>query len=197
MDRSRLVMLLLATAVLSCGTASAQQTARPAPKPTASAPKPTASAPKPSTTTPRAAAPSSSKDPFVGVWKLSAKKSKYEQGSAPTGFTRTLEDRGGGTIFMTIDVNVQGTPTRSYLVYKRDGRPYPEAAVGADAIRMVTVRSINPRTEEVSFIVNGKPSANTITISSDGMTMTQVLNGTTAKGQAYTNTLVYDRQGRD
>ena len=188
MDNSRRLMLLMATAVLSCGMALPQQTPRPAPKPTASgAPKPTA------TTTPRAAAPANSKDPFIGVWKLSAEKSKYENGGAPKGFTRTYEDRGNGTIFMTTEVSGQ----RSYLVYRRDGKPYPEAALAADSIRMESVRSINPRTEEVSFIVNGKPQVSTITISSDGMTMTQVLSGTNAKGQAFTNTVVYDKQGRD
>ena len=34
----------------------------------------------------------------------------------------------------------------------------------------------------------------TITISADGMTMTQVVNGRDAKGKAFTNTIVYDKQ---
>jgi hypothetical protein len=61
---------------------------------------------------------------------------------------------------------------------------------------MVTVRSINPRTEDVFFIVDGKTSEtpSTITISADGTTMTQVVNGTTSKGKPFTNTVVYDRQ---
>jgi hypothetical protein len=61
---------------------------------------------------------------------------------------------------------------------------------------MVTVRSVDRRTEDVYFIVDGKTSdkPSTITISSDGMTMTQVVNGTTSKGKPFTNTVVYDRQ---
>ena len=49
MDSSRRLVLVIATAVLSCGMALPQQTPRTVPKPTASgAPKPTASgAPKP------------------------------------------------------------------------------------------------------------------------------------------------------
>jgi len=135
-------------------------------------------------------------DPFVGVWKLSAEKSKYESGGAPKSFVRTYEDRGGGTIFLTTDVTVPQGSARAYLVYRRDGKPYPEAAVGADAIRMVTVRPVDRRTEDVYFIVDGKTSdkPSTITISSDGMTMTQVVNGTTSKGKPFTNTVVYDRQ---
>src|SRR6185295_3645245 len=115
-------------------------------------------------------------DPFIGVWKLSADKSKYESGGAPTSFTRTYEDRGGGTIFMTTDVTIPQGSTRAYLVYRRDGKPYPEAAVGVASIRMVTITASDSRTEDVDVIVNGTPSQNpsTITISADGMTMTQV-----------------------
>jgi len=170
-------MLLLASSLLTTGVVAAQQTpgrgraARPA-------------------------AAAVAKDPFIGVWKLSAEKSKYESGGAPKSFTRTYEDRGGGTIFMTTDVTVPQGSARAYLVYRRDGQPYPEAAVGAESIRMVTVRSVDPRTEDVYFIVDGKTSEkpSTITISADGLTMTQVVNGMTSKGKPFTNTVVYDKQ---
>ena len=135
-------------------------------------------------------------DPFLGVWKLNPDKSKYESGGAPKSFVRTYEDRGGGTIFMTTDVTIPQGSARAFLVYRRDGKPYPEAAVGAEKIRMVTVRSVDPRTEDVFFIVDGKTSdtPSTITISADGMTMTQVVSGTTSKGKSFTNKVVYDRQ---
>jgi hypothetical protein len=135
-------------------------------------------------------------DPFIGVWKLSPGKSKYESGGAPTSFTRTYEDRGGGTIFMTTDVTIPQGSTRAYLVYRRDGKPYPEAAVGVQAIRMVSVKAVDPRTEDVYVIVDGKTSEmpSTITISADGMTMTQVVSGRDAKGKAFSNTIVYDKQ---
>jgi hypothetical protein len=136
------------------------------------------------------------KDPFIGVWKLSAEKSKYESGGAPKSFTRTYEDRGGGTIFMTTDVTVPQGSARAYLVYRRDGKAYPEAAVGADSIRMVSVKSVDRRTEDIYFIIDGKTAdkPSTLTVSADGMTMTQVVNGTTSKGKPFTNTVVYDRQ---
>jgi hypothetical protein len=144
----------------------------------------------------RASRAARAQDPFIGVWKLSAEKSKYESGGAPKSFVRTYEDRGGGTIFMTTDVTIPQGSARAYLVYRRDGKPYPEAAAGAEAIRMVSVNAVNPRTEDVYFIVDGKPSdkPSTITISPDGMTMTQVVNGMTSKGKPFTNTVVYDRQ---
>ena len=136
-------------------------------------------------------------DPFVGVWQLSAEKSSYESGGAPKGFIRAYEDRGDGTIFMTTDViTAQGT-TRSYLVYKRDGKPYPESALGVDSIRLVMVKAIDRYTEVMAFTVSGKSeNAPTITVSvsPDGRTMTQVLSGKTGQGRAFTNTLVFDKQ---
>lgn len=182
-------MLALAFAIhaaLSWGTvASAQNASKPAPKATARAP--------------RTSTASARSDPFVGVWRLSAEKSKYESGGAPKGFTRTYEDRGGGTILMTTDVeSAQGTTTRSYLVYRRDGKPYPEAALGVESIRLVMVKAVNRHTEELTFVVGGKSVENTTTItvsvSADGRTMTQVLSGKTGQGRTFTNTLIFDKQ---
>ena len=186
MHNSRHALILL-TAILvlsSAVVATPQAQSRPA-KPAAVPPTP-----RPAVTTP------TTKDPFIGIWKLNPGKSKYETGGAPTSFTRTYEDRGGGTIFMTTDVTIPQGSTRAYVVYRRDGKPYPEAALGAQSIRMVAVTAIDPRTEDVYFIVNGKtsPKPSTITISADGMTMTQVVSGRDAKGKAFTNTIVYDKQ---
>jgi len=178
-------MFLVATLVLSPSLSAQQNPPRPA-KP--AAPAATAPAPRRAVTAKR--------DPFLGVWKLSAEKSIYEAGGAPRGFTRTYEDRGGGTIFMTTDVTIPQGSVRAYIVYRRDGQPYPEAAVGAEAIRMVSVTAVDSRTEDVYFIVDGKTSEkpSTITISADGLTMTQVVSGKNAKGQPFTNTVVYDKQ---
>jgi len=97
---------------------------------------------------------------------------------------------------MTTDVTIPEGSTRAYLVYRRDGQPYPEAALGAQSIRMVTVKAVDSRTEDLYFIVDGKTSErpSTITISPDGLTMTQVVSGKNSKGQAFTNTVVYDKQ---
>lgn len=182
-ESRRLLLLSLATSMLLwSGLSEAQQkTTRPVPK---------------TATTPARPAAAQPRDPFLGVWKLNPQTSKYESGGPPKSLTRTYEDRGGGTVFMTTDVvTAQGT-AHAYLVYKRDGKPYPEAAVGAESIRLVTVRSIDRRTEELFFIVDGKTAdkPSTITISADGMTMTQVVTVKNAKGQPFTNTVVYDKQ---
>src|SRR4029079_5662772 len=165
----QIVIVLVAIVVPSSAVVAAPQTpSRPA--------KPAAVS-----SAPRRAVAAPTKDPFIGVWKLNREKSKYESGGAPTSFTRTYEDRGGGTIFMTTDVTIPQGSTRAYLVYRRDGKPSPEAEPGAEAIRMVTVRSVDPRTESMNVSIEGRQSdtPSTTTISADGMTMTQVVNGTT------------------
>jgi len=180
----RVLIFVIATVVPASLAAAPQRSARNAQSAA------TAERPQRGVTTPTA------KDPFMGTWKLNPSRSTYESGAAPTSFTRTLEDRGGGTIFMTTDVTIPQGSTRAYLVYRRDGKPYPEAAVAVPSIRMVTVTAAGPRTEDVYIIVNGKApeKPSTITISADGMTMTQVVSGTDAKGKAFTNTVVYDKQ---
>jgi hypothetical protein len=192
------LILLIATLVLPSALVAAPQTSSRPAKP-AAAPQKSSRPAKPAAAseTPRPAPVTAPpKDPFIGVWKLNPQKSKYESGGAPTSFTRTYEDRGGGTIFMTTDVTIPQGSTRAYLVYRRDGKPYPEAAVGVESIRMVTITAIDSRTEDVAVIVNGTASQtpSTITISADGMTMTQVVSGRDAKGKAFTNTVVYDKQ---
>ena len=183
-SRHALIHLIALLVLSSAAIVTAQTSSRPA------KPAPVSRTPRPAVTTP------TTKDPFIGVWTLNRQKSKYESGGAPNSFTRTYEDRGGGTIFMTMDVTIPQGSARTYLVYRRDGKPYPEAAAGVESIRMVAITASDPRTEEMSFIVNGKPSEtpSTITISADGMTMTQVVSGRDAKGKAFTNTIVYDKQ---
>jgi hypothetical protein len=185
---------LVAISALSCIVAFAQNPPKAPAKAPTKAPAKTATA----RTTPPAATTPARSDPFIGVWRLSAEKSKYESGGAPRGFTRTYEDRGNGTIVMTTDVvGAQGATTRSYLVYRRDGKPYPEAAIGVDSIRLVTVKAVDRNTEELAFM-GDTPAQNTTTmtvsVSADGRTMTQVLSGKTGQGRAFTNTLIFDKQ---
>ena len=136
-------------------------------------------------------------DPFAGVWRLNVEKSLYEAGRPPRSFTRTYEDRGGGTIFLTVDsVSAGGVATRVHLVYKRDGKPYPESAAGLRTVRMVSVRAVDNLTEEIGTVVDGRvtESGNTLAVSRDRKTLTQTLKGVTPDGRPYTNVVVYEKQ---
>ena len=136
-------------------------------------------------------------DPFAGVWRLNVEKSLYEAGRPPRSFTRTYEDRGGGVMFLTVDsVNANGVAARAYLVYKRDGKPYPESAAGTRAVRMVAVRAVDNLTEEVGTVTDGRvtEAGNTLSVSRDRKTLTQTMKGVTPDGRPYTNVVVYDKQ---
>ena len=136
-------------------------------------------------------------DPFTGVWRLNVEKSLYEAARAPRSFTRTYEDRGGGTMFLTVDsVSASGVATRAYLVYKRDGRPYPESAAGTRTVRMVSVRAVDNLTEEIGTVVDGRVTepGNTLTVSRDRKTLTQTMKGVTPDGRPFTNIVVYEKQ---
>jgi hypothetical protein len=137
-------------------------------------------------------------DPFIGVWKVNPEKSVYEAGRAPRSFVRSYEDRGGGTILLTVEgVSASGAASRLFVVYKRDGKPYPESTTGARAVRMVAVRAVDANTEEVSVSdgrVSTEPGANTLSVSRDRKTLTQTMKGIAPDGRPYTNVIVYDKQ---
>ena len=136
-------------------------------------------------------------DPFIGVWKVNPEKSTYEAGRPPRSFVRSYEDRGGGTVLLTVEsVSAAGAASRLFLVYKRDGKPYPESAAGTRTVRMVSVRAVDNLTEEIGSIVDGRvtESGNTLTVSRDRKTLTQTLKGVTPDGRPYTNVVVYEKQ---
>ena len=136
-------------------------------------------------------------DPFIGVWKVNPEKSVYEAGRAPRSFVRTYEDRGGGTILLTVEsISAAGAASRLFLVYKRDGKPYPESTTGARAVRMVAVRAVDNFTEEVAAAgtTPAGDGGNTLNVSRDRKTLTQTMKGVAPDGRPYTNTIVYDRQ---
>ena len=134
-------------------------------------------------------------DPFIGVWKVNPDKSTYEAGRPPRSFTRSDEDRGGGTVLLTVDsVSAAGASSRVFVVYKRDNKPYPESAVGARAVRMIAVRAVDNFTEEVAVVGATGDGPNTLMVSRDRKTLTQIMKGTTPDGRPYTNIVVYEKQ---
>jgi hypothetical protein len=134
-------------------------------------------------------------DPFIGVWKVNPDKSTYEAGRPPRSFVRSYEDRGGGTILLTVDsVSAAGASARLFVVYKRDGKPYPESTTGARTVRMIAVRAVDNFTEEVAIVGAAADGANTLVVSRDRKTLTQIMKGLTPDGRPYTNIVVYEKQ---
>jgi hypothetical protein len=137
------------------------------------------------------------KDPLVGTWKLNVAKSKSPGPAAQSG-TRTFEDLGGGVIYVTNDgLDAQGKNTGNRIVFKRDGKDYPIAALGQQAYVTIafTVKSQKPYTAEYVTKSDGKvTSTSTEALSPDGKTYTSTTKATNPQGQPITIVTVFDKQ---
>ena len=137
------------------------------------------------------------KDPLAGTWKLDIAKSTFA-GPAPQSGTRVFEDLGGGVMYVTNDgAGAQGNKTGNRIVFKRDGKDYPIAALGQTGYVTIafTVKSKKPFTADYVTKIDGKVNANaTESLSADGKTYTVVTKGTNPQGQPVTSTTVYDKQ---
>jgi hypothetical protein len=137
------------------------------------------------------------KDPLVGTWKLNVSKSTFA-GPTPQSSTRVFEDLGGGVMYVKNDgLGTQGNRTGNRIVFKRDGKEYPIAALAQNAFVTIafTVKSKKPFTADYVTKADGKvTSTATETLSPDGKTYTVTAKNTNPQGQTVTNVTVYDKQ---
>jgi hypothetical protein len=109
-----------------------------------------------------------------------------------------FEDLGGGVMYVKNDgVGAQGNKTGNRIVFKRDGREYPIAALVQTGYVTIafTVTAKKPFTADYVTKTDGKVNANaTESLSADGKTYTVVTKGTNPQGQPVTSTTVYDKQ---
>lgn len=114
-------------------------------------------------------------NPFVGTWKLNPARSKF------TGETVKFEHTASGAIQLSA-----GGLT---YTFKPDGREYP-APLGYTA----AWRQLDERTWEVVNRLNGEViSTETIKLSPDGKTRTEISKGTKPNGESFQDTAVYER----
>jgi hypothetical protein len=115
------------------------------------------------------------KEPAAGTWKLNLEKSTFPAQTPESGI-RTIEDLGGGFMYVTTDfVDSNGNKSGERFVARRDGRDYPYAGLGQPAFFTIalTLKSKTPYTGDGVIKVDGK-SALTLseTLSPDGRTHT-------------------------
>jgi hypothetical protein len=115
------------------------------------------------------------REPAAGKWKLNLEKSMFP-GQAPQSGLRTIEDLGGGFLYVTTDtVEANGNKSGERFVAKRDGRDYPFAGLGQPGFVTIalTVTSKTPFTGEAVIKLDGQ-SVQTLseTLSPDGRTHT-------------------------
>jgi hypothetical protein len=133
------------------------------------------------------------KDPRIGRWQLNLSKSKFT-GTPPKSVTRTYEDRGGGIVlYMATAVTATGSSNATLVLYKLDGKDYPQVPREAETVTSVAQRLADPHTIEAVTKRDGKVvSTFTQTISADGKTLT--FTPKDAQGKPTGDVQVFDRQ---
>ena len=134
-------------------------------------------------------------DPFEGTWKLNESKSKLTRGAGKNNKVVYDSKRlGRGRWEITTDgIDADGKPVHSDWKGKFDGKDYEVTGdLNAD---MRSYTKVNDQTLNMISKKGGKVVAQgRIVVSADGKSRVVTLNGTTAKGQKFTNTAFYDKE---
>lgn len=132
-------------------------------------------------------------DPLNGTWELNLAKSKFDPGPGPKSQTRTYEVTGHTEKLSSKGVDSEGKPTAVEFTASYDGKDYP--VTGLPNVETISVKRIDDHTFESTQKKAGKVVATgTRVISKDGKTLTSTTKGTNAKGEAFNNTMVFDKK---
>jgi hypothetical protein len=138
--------------------------------------------------------------PLSGTWKLNLEKSTYDPTDLAPKSTTTRYEVTGDAVKATIDgVDAQGRTTHAEYTAKMDGKDYPWKGTrdgkpnpDQDA---VSWKKIDDHTYELTNKRKGQALTTVrIVVAQDGMSRTNTVTGTNAKGQAVNHTVVYDKQ---
>ena len=139
------------------------------------------------------AAAADATDAVIGVWKLNLAKSTYSPGPAPKSQTRAYKATADGIDMMYTGVAADGSAVNGKSTFKYDGKDYPIS--GSADFDTLSLKRIDGNTIESTQKKAGKVTGKTVrTISSDGKVLTLKSKGTDAKGKAYDNVMVFDKQ---
>lgn len=136
----------------------------------------------------------SSKDPFVGTWRLNIAKSKYTPGPAPKSITSTYEAAGQGYKVSVRNEPVTGAAQQFSYTTSLDGKDSPITgnnpnadAIAVKRIDATTLEAVNKRGGKVTTTQRN-------VVSADGKTRTVTTTGTDAQGQKVNNVAVFEKQ---
>jgi len=131
---------------------------------------------------------------LVGSWKQNIAKSKSNPGPGPRSRTINWETAPGGLKFTVDEVNSQGQKSHTETLQKSDGTESPIEG-GGEPPQTRSAKRVDDHTYEIVTKVNGKVvSTRKVVISPDGKTMTSTVKGTNARGQAFDNVEIYEKQ---
>ena len=132
-------------------------------------------------------------DPVVGSWTLNLEKSKFNPGPALKSQTRTYAQTADGITLNVEGVNSDGSSMSQQTTYKYDGKDY--TFTGAPNFDALSLKRIDAHTVESTQKKAGKVVGKTTrTVSKDGKVLTLSSKGKDAKGAAYDDVTVFDRQ---
>jgi hypothetical protein len=123
----------------------------------------------------------------IGKWMLRV--------DPPAHGTREYVDRGDGlTVSIRAGVNARGQEYYSAYAAKVDGKEYPRAVKGSDAVNTIAFTRVDADTVAYTLRENGKVTATgTTTDSKDGKVLTVTTKNVNAAGTGPGNTEIYDR----
>src|SRR5215510_11103474 len=132
-------------------------------------------------------------DPLIGTWKLNPAKSKYSPGPPPKSQTATYEAVGQGVKVTVKGTDAEGKPIDTQSTANHDGKDYP--VTGNPDWDTIARKRIDAYTMETTRKKAGKVvSTGTIVVSKNGKTLTLTEKGVNAKGENFSNTLVFEKQ---
>jgi hypothetical protein len=129
-------------------------------------------------------------NPFVGTWKMNPVKSN---GTNYKSYTIKVESRDNGFSAVQDIVNTEGKAIHATVTAKYDGKDYP--LKGAPDADMMSFTKPDPNTTDYIVKKNGKEvQRGQAVISKDGKIWTDKGGGKDAKGQAFSYTIVMEKQ---
>lgn len=128
-----------------------------------------------------------------GTWKLNLAKSKFSPGPAPKSLTVKFEPAGKGVWLNGEVVGADGKPAKVTYTANIDGKDYPY--VGSPVVDTISLRRIDANTIERTDKKAGKVvQVLTRVMAKGGKSFTVTAKGTSAKGEAVHNVLLFEKQ---
>ena len=134
-------------------------------------------------------------DPFIGIWKTNIAQSQYDPPSMKPQNSSTLTRVAVGDGFKVTSVgrNGEGVATSIEYTFTPDGKDYPlKGTSSADSVSVVRVDAqtqIQVRKKGGAVIAMYRQ-----VVSADGKTLTSAEVGYNARGIAYHDVLVFDKE---
>lgn len=134
-------------------------------------------------------------DPFLGTWKLDAKKSKFQPGPPSKSETRIVVASPTGMRISVDRVDGDGNAQEFEYTSNLDGKNYPITGPGPFGADSVAATLTAPNTIQSTLKKDGRvlATANAV-VSSDGKVLTITTKGVDPTGKHFIDVSIYDKQ---